>query len=207
MCVAAAGLGAVTLPAAAFEIFGVKFFDQGEEDAEAVMVHTVDQYQLHRDRRVYGSYHMNVFNSYTVPRLHQWTLSPELNQQEMMEVLSRSEGQAEVLAFGRLEMMLSRDPTLPEGTLVDERGVRYPVHRDSNGFVHILHSSDLLLLDKVSELKAMGVDSLGIDVRRRHPDLAAFVARSFREVDLGSLEELRRKCGRSSLGHYRKGVF
>lgn len=178
-----------------------------EEDAEAVMVHTVDQYQMHRDRRVYGSYHMNVFNSYTVPRLHQWTLSPELNQQELLDVLSRSEGRAEVLAFGRLELMLSRDPMLPEGTLVDERGVRYPVHRDPMGFVHILHSSDLLLLDKVPELQAMGVDSLGIDVRRRHPDLAAFVARSFRNVDLGSLEELRRKCGRSSLGHYRKGVF
>ncbi|MCG7840734.1 MAG: U32 family peptidase, partial [Methanomassiliicoccales archaeon] len=70
-----------------------------------------------------------------------------------------------------------------------------------------LHSTDLLLLDKVAELNAMGVDSLGIDVRRRHPDLAVFVAKSFREMDLGVMEEMRRKCGRSSLGHYRKGVF
>ncbi|MCG7844151.1 MAG: U32 family peptidase, partial [Methanomassiliicoccales archaeon] len=176
-------------------------------EADSVMVHTVDQYQLHKDRRCYGSYHMNVFNSFTVPNMHQWTLSPELNQEELFQVLSRSEQRSEVMAFGRLELMLSRDPTLPEGTLVNDRGIRYPVHRDHEGFVHILHSTDLLMLDKVQELGVMGVDSLGIDVRRRHPDLAAFVAMSFRKVDLGVMEEMRRKCGRSSLGHYRKGVF
>lgn len=176
-------------------------------DHDRVMVNTVDQYELNKERVVYGSYHMNTFNSYTLPKLHQSTLSPELNQEELFQVLSRTEGRCEVMAFGRLELMLSRDPTLPEGTLVDDRRVRYPVHRDSEGFVHILHSTDLLMLDKVPELRAMGVDSLGIDVRRRHPDLAAFVGRSFREMDLANLEELRRKCGRSSLGHYRKGVF
>jgi len=180
---------------------------ESASDHDRVMVNTVDQYEMNKERTVYGSYHMNVFNSYTLPQLHQSTLSPELDQEELLHVLSRTEGRCEVMAFGRLELMLSRDPTLPEGTLVDDRGVRYPVHRDPEGFVHILHSTDLLMLDKVPELRAMGVDSLGLDVRRRHPDLAAFVAKSFKEVDLASLEELRRKCGRSSLGHYRKGVF
>ena len=176
-------------------------------DVGSVMVNTVDQFHRHRHLRCYGSYHMNVFNSFTVPNMHQWTLSPELNQEEMFQLLARSDQRAEVMVFGRVELMLSRDPTLDEGTLTDERGVRYSVHRDQEGFVHILHSTDLLLLDKVPELNAMGVDSLGIDVRRRHPDLAAFVAKSFREMDLGVMEEIRRKCGRSSLGHYRKGVF
>jgi len=181
--------------------------NEGEADHERVMVNTVDQYESNKRRTTYGSYHMNMFNSYTIPKMHQSTLSPELNQEELLSVLSRTEGRCEVMAFGRIELMLSRDPTLPEGTLVDDRGVRYPVHRDPEGFVHILHSTDLLMLDKVPELRAMGVDSLGIDVRRRHPDLAAFVGRSFKELDMANLEELRRKCGRSSLGHYRKGVF
>ncbi|HPR98725.1 MAG TPA: U32 family peptidase [Methanomassiliicoccales archaeon] len=180
---------------------------ESASDHDRVMVNTIDQYELNKGRTVYGSYHMNFFNSYTLPKLHQCTLSPELNQEELIHVLSRTEGRCEVMAFGRLELMLSRDPTLPEGTLVDDRGVRYPVHRDPEGFVHILHSTDLLMLDKVPELRTMGVDSLGIDVRRRHPDLAAFVGKSFKELDMANLEELRRKCGRSSLGHYRKGVF
>jgi len=178
-----------------------------EADQDRVMVHTVDQYETNRGKVIYGSYHTNVFNSYTVPRMHQSTLSPELNREELLQVLSRTDGRCEVMVFGRLELMLSRDPALPEGTLVDDLGVRYPVHRDPEGFVHILHSTDLLMLDKVPELRAMGADSLGIDVRRRHPDLASFVGRSFREIDLADMEELRRKCGRSSLGHYRKGVF
>ena len=180
---------------------------ESPSDHDRVMVNTIDQYEMNKERTVYGSYHMNVFNSYATPKLHQSTLSPELNQEELLQVLSGSEGRCEVMAFGRLELMLSRDPSLPEGTLVDDRGVRYPVHRDPEGFVHILHSTDLLLLDKTPELRSMGVDSLGIDVRRRHPDLAAFVGRSFKELDMANLEELRRKCGRSSLGHYRKGVF
>ena len=50
------------------------------------VVHTVDQYQMHRDRKVYGSYHMNVFNSRTLPRMHQWTLSPELEQNELLQL-------------------------------------------------------------------------------------------------------------------------
>ena len=181
--------------------------DEARVESTAVMVHTIDQYDLHKDRRVYGSYHMNVFNSHTLPRMWQWTLSPELTREEMFEVLSHTDQKCEVMAFGRLELMLSRDPTLPEGTLIDERGVRYPVYRDKEGFVHILHSADLLLLEKVPELRAMGVDSLGIDVRRRHPDLAAFVAKAFRETDMMAMEGLRRKCGRCSLGHYRKGVL
>ena len=38
MCVAAAGFGAVTVPVGAFEIFGIKLFeDQSEQDAEAVI--------------------------------------------------------------------------------------------------------------------------------------------------------------------------
>jgi len=181
----------------------------GEVEAEhdKVMVHTVDQYELNRDRELYGSYHMNFFNSHTIPRMHQCTLSPELDREELLEVLSRTEERCEVMVFGRVELMLSRDPTLPEGTLIDDRGTRYPVHRDPEGFVHISHSTDLLLLDKVPELRSMGVDSLGIDVRRRHPDMAAFVGRSFRELDIDDMGELRRKCGRSGLGHYRKGVF
>jgi len=182
-------------------------FQELESEAVVVMVHTSDQYHVNRRKRCYGSYHMNVFNSFTVPRMHQWTLSPELNQEELFQLLTATEERCEVLAFGRVELMLSRDPTLPEGTLVDDRGVRYLVHRDPEGFMHILHSTDLLMLDKVPELQAMGVDSLGIDLRRRHPDLAAYVAKAFYEVDLGAVEELRRKCGRSSLGHYRKGVF
>lgn len=178
-----------------------------ESDHERLMVNTVDQYELNKGRTIYGSYHMNVFNSYTIPKMHQFTLSPELNREELLNVVSRTEGRCEVMVFGRLELMLSRDPTLPEGTLVDDRGVRYPVHRDPEGFVHILHSTDLLMLDKMPELMAIGIDSFGIDVRRRHPDLAAFVGKSFKELDLASLGDLRRKCGRSNLGHYRKGVF
>jgi putative protease len=59
----------------------------------------------------------------------------------------------------------------------------------------------------VPELRTMGVDSLGLDLRRRHPDLATLVAKAFREADIASLPTLKRKCGRSGLGHYRTGVF
>jgi putative protease len=177
------------------------------DDKGAVMVHNVDQYQRYGHLRCYGSYHMNVLNSWNVPRMYQWTLSPELEREEIAQLLSHTEQRVEVMVFGRPEIMLSRDPTLPEGTLVSEEGARYPMYRDGDGLLHILHHSDLLLLGKVPELRTMGVDSLGLDLRRRHPDLATLVAKAFREADIASLPTLKRKCGRSGLGHYRKGVF
>jgi collagenase-like PrtC family protease len=103
--------------------------------------------------------------------------------------------------------MVTRDPGLKEGSLEDDSQRRFQVYRDRWGFAHVLNCADLLLLDYLDELADMGVDSIGLDLRRRNPDLCAQVARAFRERDMKKKGNIRRKCGRITSGHYLRGVL
>ena len=79
--------------------------------------------------------------------------------------------------------------------------------RDPYGWAHIMNSSDLFLLDFLSEMDTMGIDSYGIDLRYRQPDLCSAVAKAFKQRDLDAKEKLKRKCGSITAGHYLRGVL
>ena len=95
---------------------------------------------------------------------------------------------------------------MEEGILIDQKRVKFPVYRDRFGLVHILNSSDLLLLDYLDELERMGVNSFGIDLRRREPELSEIVAKAFHERDLSKKAIIRKKCGSITARHYVRGV-
>ncbi len=115
-------------------------------------------------------------------------------------------GWLEVLAFGRVELMITKDPSLKEGWLVDQLGKRFQIYRDTEGYAHISNSSDLFLLDYLTEMEDMGIDSFALDLRRRHPDLAELAAKVYRERDLDSKAVLKKKCGPITSAHYQSGV-
>lgn len=177
-----------------------------EVDASAVMVHSPGQAWKYRDRRTYGSSSLNLFNSLTIPPLDQSTVSVELSRDDLAELTAHDPRPLEVLVFGRVELMVTRDPTLKEGTLKDERGKRFPVVRDPRGWAHVLNSADLFLLDFLGELDRMGIDSYGLDLRGRPPELAALVAEAFRRRDIGLKDRIKRRCGGITAGHYLRGV-
>jgi putative protease len=177
-----------------------------ECDEENIMVHSVGQAAKFGGRRLFGHYSLNIFNSLNLPRLHQSTASVELSREDLSDLLSHLPGRVEVMAFGRVELMVTRDPTIREGTLVDERGARFPVYRDSTGYAHVLNCADLFLLDYVNELEAMGVDSLGLDLRRKRAEVAELVARAFAERDISKKSAIKRRCGAITSGHYLRGV-
>ncbi|MEI6796089.1 MAG: U32 family peptidase, partial [Methanomassiliicoccales archaeon] len=174
-------------------------------EASAVMVSNLGQAHRYQEREVYLSQHMNAFNSLAVQG-RQTTLSVELSRQDIADILGHTRIPVEVMAFGRTELMVTRDPSLKEGQLVDETGTRFAVYRDQYGWAHILNSADLFLLDHVGELAALGVDSLGLDVRRRHPDVAALVGRAFAKGDISLKGELKKACGAITSFHYSNGV-
>jgi putative protease len=175
------------------------------EDGGAVMVSNLGQVHRHQDNEVYYSQHMNAFNSLAVGGV-QTTLSVELSRQDIASILAHTRTKVEVMAFGRTELMITREPSLREGQLVDETGTRFAVYRDQYGWAHILNSADLVLLDQMAELAAMGVDSLGLDVRRRHPDVAALVGRAFSKGDISLKGELKKACGAITSFHFTNGV-
>lgn len=175
-------------------------------DDGSVMVCNVGQAHQYSDRRLYGHHSMNFFNSLTIPRMFQQTMSVELSHDDVWETVQHYDGRLEVLAFGKVELMVTKDPTLPEGWLVDQLGKRFQVYRDLDGFAHISNSSDLFLLDFLPELEDMGIDSFALDLRRRHPDLAELAAKVYQERDLDSKAILKKKCGPITSAHYQNGV-
>ena len=171
-----------------------------------VMVNTPDQLHHFRDRKEYGSYHMNMFNSSFPSAMHQTTLSAELSKADIRGVAEHHKGLIEVMVFGRTELMCTRDQGLAAGTLRDELGHEFPVYRDSFGLAHILNSSDLLLLPHLSEIGSMGIDSFGIDLRKRPASLAKVVAEAYRNRDIGKKGKITEMCGSINYGHYLRGV-
>lgn len=169
-----------------------------------VMVHGVGQYNRYNDgRRIYCSYICNMFNSNFPLDAYQVTHSVELFRRDIREMASRYPGRLETMVFGRTELMYTRDPHLESGSITDEKGYTFPVYRDPDGFAHILNSSDFMLLDFVKELERYGIDSIGIDVRKRPAMLAQLVAQAFRGVKGTDLTKLKQVCGGTyNTGHY-----
>ena len=173
----------------------------------AIMVHNAGQAEAADGHRIYGSYLCNMFNSFFPDMMYQTTLSVELSKHEIKDILSRYGGRLEVMVFGRTELMLTRDPHLKSGYIKDEKGYTFPVYRDRNGYAHILNSSDLMLLNYVDDLERAGVDSFGIDLRKRPAELAEKVAKAFREKDQSLIPEIKEMCGGIlNTGHYSRGV-
>ena len=168
------------------------------------MVHGVGQYNKYNDgRRIYCSYICNMFNSNFPLDAYQITHSVELFRRDIRELASRYPGRLETMVFGRTELMYSRDPHLASGSITDEKEYTFPVYRDVDGFAHILNSSDFMLLDFVKELQRYGIDSIGIDVRKRPSMLAQLVGKAFRGDKDTDLTKLKQVCGGVyNTGHY-----
>jgi len=171
-----------------------------------VMVNNVGQMNS-ASGTVYGSHHMNMFNSSFPGKVHQMTISEELSRSEIDKVLKAYDGRIEVMIFGRTELMFTRDPEMENGTLRDEKEYVFPVYKTSDGWSHILNSADLFLLDHLDNMEKMGVDSFGIDLRRRPVELAKAMVSFFSGKNDRKKEKVKEICGNSiTYGHYIKGL-
>ena len=186
-------------------------FDADDEFAfndRPVMVNNPAQYRACKGApRIYGSNILNMFNSYFPLNLYQTTLSVELSRNEVSDLISHYPGRCEVMAFGRTELMYTRDPGMETGTLKDEKEAVFPVYQDKRGYAHILNSVDLYLLDSLQELGRSGAVSVGLDLRKRPPALVKAVG----EMCVRPSDKLREKliemCGGTvTRGLYQRGV-
>lgn len=185
-----------------------RFLPLGRLDPEGypLMVNTAGQYLPEEGDRVYAGYFMNMYNSQFGTQFYQTTLSVELSGDEMRFIAAHHPGRLEAMVFGRTELMCTRDPAMRSGTLVDEKGYRFPVYKDARGMSHILNSSDLMLLQYVRAIGGMGIESVGIDVRKRPERIASAVARAFADGDVSARDDLSNLCGGMNYGAYRRGT-
>jgi putative protease len=182
-------------------------FNVPNVDVDHLMICSLGQFEKYSHRKLFGYYSMNFFNSLTIPHLYQYTLSVELSKENINNITSHFLGRLEVMVFGKIELMVSRDPSLKEGILIDSKRKNFPTYRDQFGLIHILNSSDLFLLDYLDEFDKVGINSFGIDLRRRDVKLCKIVAKAFYDRDLNKKATIKRKCKSITAGHYLRGVY
>lgn len=173
-----------------------------------VMVNSPGQYRVCKGApRIYGSNILNMFNSSFPLNLYQTTLSVELSRNEVSNLMAYYPGRTEVMAFGRTELMYTRDPGMESGTLTDETGAAFPVYKDHRGFSHILNSVELDLLDLIPELGRSGVSSVGLDLRKRPSGLVKTVGEVCRNPTDKMKARLKEMCGgKTTRGLYARKV-
>ena len=192
-------------------VFMLPRFDADDEFAPKempVMVNSAGQYRACRKApRVYASSIMNVFNSHFPMDVYQTTISVELARNEVSNLISHYPGRCEVMAFGRAELMYSRDPGAGDKVLTDGMGAQFPVYTDSRGFTRVLNSVDLFLLDSLEELGNSGAVSVGLDLRKRPPELAQAVGEFCTTGDQRAKDKIIAMCGGAvTRGLYQRGV-
>lgn len=169
-----------------------------------VMVNNVGQYRACKGApRIYGSNILNMFNSSFPLDLYQTTLSVELSRNEVSNLMSYYAGRTEVMAFGRTELMYTRDPGMENCTLTDETGTSFPVYKDSRGYSHILNSVDLNLIDLIPELGGSGVSSIGLDLRKRPASVVKTVGEMCTDPNDKARARLKEMCG----GNTTRGLY
>lgn len=184
-------------------------FDSADECSAdgPVMACNPSQLRRFKGQRIYTAPSFNAFNSLFPSDIYQATLSVELSRNEVSDLVARYPGRTEVMAFGRTELMYSRDPGMGSGSITDETGASFPVYTDARGFAHVLNSVDLFLLDNVEELGRSGVASVGIDVRKRPPMLAKAVGMYLARPDPVLREKIYEMCGSNfTQGLYKRGL-
>ena len=166
-------------------------------DGLPVLISNPGQFLSNRDApRIYVSNVMNVINPYAVPDVFQTTLSLELSGREIKEFMMCSEGRFEVIAFGRPEVMFTREPSLGTGAMTDGKRRTFHSYRDPLGFTRIQNSVDIDLTENIDDIGGYGISSIGLDLRNRSPELVEAVGEMCLYPDQESHERLFDLCGR-----------
>jgi len=139
------------------------------------------------------------------------TLSPELNGEQVRELVAAAIPETELIVHGYLPLMVSRycaPGSLLGGIseekkcaapcrsgsygLLDRKGVLFPVETDKRCLMHVFNSRELCLLDTLPYLSGAGLASIRIEARRNDADYVAKTVRAYRHI----LDRLRGKPDR-----------
>lgn len=146
--------------------------EQCEISAPKIMAQNIGQ--LDFTKEVYGGERLNATNSATCELLasrgvKRVTLSPELNIKEIREITQNTATPCEVIAYGRLPVMVMENCVIKSQgycsksggvyELSDRMGERFPIMCENCRNI-LLNSVPIYMADKVSDLVSLNVDAI-----------------------------------------------
>ena len=139
---------------------------------DSVMVSSAAAMRAYKDKKLYGDYRLNVFNSLTAKELdclESITLSPELNLKEIKQLVSNTDSDIELIAYGKQGLMLMKNCPLKAAGHCQKNGSYKLKDRKNEEFSFICHkgcvcelinSKPVFMADKIEDLISLNVDFL-----------------------------------------------
>lgn len=138
--------------------------------SDKVCVENFSQIYDYSDKECYGGAHLNVYNSYTIEALNlkSITVSCELNVHEIADLCNHTDKEVEVIAYGRLTLMLMANcPVKALGkcqkgkniySLKDRKNEEFPLLCSPRCTMNLLNSKPLYMADKWESIEKTGAD-------------------------------------------------
>lgn len=190
--------------------------DKTEISAKKIVAQNIGQ--LSESCEIYGGERLNVTNSATVrvlveKGLKRVTLSPELNIKEIKEITKNTDFPTEVIAYGRLPVMVMENCVIKSQglcslqggkfNLIDRMGERFPILCENCRNI-LLNSVPLYMADKMDDLLSLDVDVLRLKFTTETGDETKKVIRAYRDALSGKTPSA--VFERITRGHFYRGV-
>ncbi len=195
---------------------------EGEEfflgNAEKVVIQNIGQIKKAKGRTLYAGARMNVTNSETAETLKRMgfskvTLSPELNLKEAEEVISKTDVPCEVIAYGRLPVMLMENCVIKSAykcqngkgnfELEDRKGEHFPLICENCRNV-LLNSVPLYMADKTDDIIKINPDSLALIFTIEDYNTTKEVVKAYKNALAGKTTQ--NSFNKITRGHFYRGV-
>lgn len=142
---------------------------------ENVLIQNTAQLYNSGGRQLYGSFRLNIMNSYSADffgMMKLVTVSPELNVSDIAALAEHTSVGLEVIAYGRLPLMLMRNcPLKAAGVcqkhtdryrLRDRKGYEFPICCTEDCTAQLLNSKAIYTADRLTEILSTGIDSISL---------------------------------------------
>ena len=174
--------------------------------------------QLDFSHEVYGGEQLNVTNSQTSELfasmgVRRVTLSPELNIKEIKEITKNTAVPTEVIAYGRLPVMVMENCVIKSQgmcsrtggffELSDRMGERFPIICENCRNI-LLNSVPVYMADKWSDLLSLNVDVIRLKFTTETPDEVKRVINAYKEGLSGKTP--KGVFDRITRGHFYRGA-
>lgn len=185
--------------------------------APKIMAQNIGQLSQ-ENTEIYGGERLNVTNSATVRLLcekgvKRVTLSPELNLKEIKEITKNTDLPTEVIAYGRLPVMVMENCVIKSQgfckksggnfALIDRLGERFPIICENCKNI-LLNSVPLYMADKMGDLLSLSVDVLRLKFTTETKDETKKVIKAYKDAISGKIPNA--VFDRITRGHFYRGV-
>ncbi len=188
------------------------------QGAARVMVQNIGQIPAAKGRLLCGGERLNVTNHLTANALfnqgfRRATLSPELNLKELRQIIAHVDGPTEVLAYGRIPLMVMENCVIKSAhhctkgagnyALLDRMGEQFPLVCE--GCRNVLYNSvPLYMADKMEDLLSLNAAVLRLSFTTEDYDECRHVIAAYRTALLGKTPH--KVFDNITRGHFYRGV-